>query len=321
MSYHEKYLKYKTKYLNFKNDIFINSIDDYDLIGIGEFNHGMQNIWDYRFNLLKQVMKNTNKNITIFNEMSVWQAENIMNDTIYDHDNDKFIKYKNIKLEIESQKTTSEPAWGELWQYCNHSLESKIFLEIIKFIRKNKKRISIIGIDNDTLARDHDMYKIIIKNLNLNNINFLWAHNFHIDDRKLDDKNYAYTKDKFPNLKHTCGHYLKQKLKDKYCIILSQAAEGEIRFNGVCIGESCETRIWTMKYFYKEFDYLPNKKYILKNVPYKLYDNFNDNLIEFSNSYNADGFNGGYIIKIKKPKYNYVLFFNKINKLVSYKEY
>ena len=46
-------------------------------------------------------------------------------------------------------------------------MESEIFLKIIKYIRKNKDRITIIGIDNDTIDRDYDMYKIIIKNYNI----------------------------------------------------------------------------------------------------------------------------------------------------------
>jgi erythromycin esterase-like protein len=33
------------------------------LIGIGEFSHGIQESWEFRFNLLKYAMKNSNKNI------------------------------------------------------------------------------------------------------------------------------------------------------------------------------------------------------------------------------------------------------------------
>jgi len=46
-------------------------------------------------------------------------------------------------------------------------------LKIIKYIRKHKHRITIIGIDNDKLDRDYDMYKIIMKNYKPSNINFL----------------------------------------------------------------------------------------------------------------------------------------------------
>lgn len=53
-----------------------------------------------------------------------------------------------------------------------HSCESTILLKIIRYIRKNKNRITLIAVDNDKIDRDVDMYKIIIKNLNENNINF-----------------------------------------------------------------------------------------------------------------------------------------------------
>ena len=56
---------------------------NYNLIGIGEFSHGIMESWVFRFNLLKYAMKNSNKNIIIFNEMSIWQADNIMNNTIW----------------------------------------------------------------------------------------------------------------------------------------------------------------------------------------------------------------------------------------------
>jgi hypothetical protein len=33
------------------------------LIGIGEFSHGIKESWEFRFNLLKYAMKNSNKKI------------------------------------------------------------------------------------------------------------------------------------------------------------------------------------------------------------------------------------------------------------------
>jgi len=51
-----------------------------------------------RFDLLKYAMKNSNKNIIIFNEMSIWQADNIMNNTIWSIKDNKYIKHKGIKL-------------------------------------------------------------------------------------------------------------------------------------------------------------------------------------------------------------------------------
>ena len=81
------------------NIIFNNLIKKYTIIGIGEFSHGILESWKFRFDFLKYVLKNTNKKIVIFNEMSIWQAENIMNNTIWSEKDKKFIKFKGIKYE------------------------------------------------------------------------------------------------------------------------------------------------------------------------------------------------------------------------------
>ncbi len=295
-------------------------MNKYYLIGIGEFSHCIQESWEFRLELLKYVMKNTNKHITVFIELSIWQAENIMNNTYYDIKIDKFIKYNGIKIEKQVHPNIEGSAWGKLWQYSMHSSESKIFLQIIKYIRKNRNRINLIGVDNETLARDYDMYKIIIKNLNRNNINFFWAHNAHIDNRKLSWDNYKWTKNKFPKLKYHCGYYLKKKLGNKYCIILSNAYEGTNRFNSYCIGDGCAKRIWTIRYFYKNFIYKINKKYIDKNKKYQLLDEYDDKFIEFSNSYYKKNKNG-YQSIIKSDTWNYVLFWNKVHPLEPYYNY
>lgn len=149
----------------------MNNLINYNLIGIGKFSHGIIESWRFRFDLLKYAMKNSNKNIIIFNEMSIWQAYNITNNTIWSIKDNKYVNYKEIKLEepIENNNYIG----GKLWQYINHAMESNIFVEIIKYIRKHKDRIKIIGIDNDTIDRDYDMYKIIMKNYKSSNINFL----------------------------------------------------------------------------------------------------------------------------------------------------
>jgi hypothetical protein len=146
---------------------------NYTLIGIGEFSHGIQESWEFRFNLLKYSIKTTNKKIIIFNEMSIWQADNIMNNTIWSIKDNKYIKYNGIKIEEPIQNNNY--VGGKLWQYISHTMESELFLKIIKYIRKNKDRITIIGIDNYTIDRDYDMYKIIMKNYKSSNINFLWV--------------------------------------------------------------------------------------------------------------------------------------------------
>lgn len=39
----------------------MNDLLNYNLIGIGEFSHGIMESWEFRFNLLKYAIKNTNK--------------------------------------------------------------------------------------------------------------------------------------------------------------------------------------------------------------------------------------------------------------------
>lgn len=290
----------------------------YKLIGIGEFSHGIQESWKFRFGLLKYIIDHTDKNIVIFNEMSKWQAENIMNHTIWSNDNDKFIKYEGIKIEKTVNNGSDKPSWGKLWQYVGHAMESNIFLEIIKYIRENKDRITIIGIDNDELDRDYDMYQTIIKNLNDDSINFFWAHNHHVDSLEYHDYNMEYIENK--SHKWYCGYYLKQKLKDKYCIILTQAYEGTNRFNGYCSGKKCEKRTWKLKYFYKKFIYNPNKKYVDAKKQVQLLTKFSNNMINFSNSFFKENELGNCSFD-NSNQWNYVIFWNKVHKLEPFDNY
>jgi len=291
----------------------MNKLLQYKLIGIGEFSHGIQESWEFRFNLLKYAVKYTNKKIFIFNEMSIWQAENIMNDTIFSRELTKFITYNKIKIETPVEGNKNDGVWGKIWQYVGHASESKIFLQIIKYIRKNRDRIILIGIDNDKLDRDYDMYKIIMKNYNPNNINFLWGHNHHVGNYPLSNDTYKYIKNK--NHKWYCGYYLKKKLKDNYCIILSQAYEGENRFNGYCIGNNCEIRKWQLKYIYKKFRYTKNKKYVDTSKKYQLLTEFNEKLISFSNSYYNKNKYGVQEYTNNDKNWNYILFWNKVTRL------
>jgi len=288
-------------------------IIEYKLIGIGEFSHGIEESWKFRLNILKYAMKNTNKKINIFSEHSIWMAENIMNDTIYSREKNKFVKYNGIKKEEKIEGgVDGKTVYGHLWQYMAHSLESKIFIEIMKYIRKNRDRIRFIGTDNDKMDRDYDAYKIIMKNYNSNNINFYWAHNHHVDDMEYPMDNMRYIENK--RHKWFCGHYLKRRLKEKYCIILSQAYEGENRFNGYCEGKDCERRTWQLKYIYKKFRYMELKKYVDKSKEYQLLENFKEKLIGFSNSYYKGRKNGVQSYDNNKS-YNYILFWNRVNRL------
>jgi hypothetical protein len=288
----------------------MNNLLNYNLIGIGEFSHGIQESWEFRFNLLKYAMKNTNKKIIIFNEMSVWQSDNIMNNTIWSIKDNKYIKYEGIKIEEPIQNDNY--VGGKLWQYSGHAMESDLFIKIIKYIRKNKDRITIIGIDTDKLDRDYDMYKIIMKNYDENNINFLWASNHHVADLPLTNDNLKYIKNK--NHKWFLGHYLKKKFKDNYCIVLSQAYKGTNRFNGYCIGENCEKRTFQLNYFTKKFKYDKNKKYVNMNKKYMLLTDYKEPLITFSNSY-YKGNKYGVQDYMNTNIFNYILFWNDVNAL------
>jgi len=157
------------------------------------------------------------------------------------------------------------------------------------------------------------MYKIIMKNYKPTNINFLWTHNSHISNSSLSDDNLNYIKNK--NHKWFCGHYIKKKLKDDYCIILSQAYEGENRFNGYCIGDVCKKRTWQLNHIYKKFKYAKNKKYVNENKKYQLLTEYDEPLIAFSNSYYKDNKYGVSSYDDIKT-FNYILFWNRVNKLV-----
>jgi len=244
--------------------------------------------------------------------MSKWQSDNIMNNTIWDYNLNKYIKYDKIKYENYIDLGINIPSYGILNQYCNHTTESIIFLKIIKYIRKHIDRIIIIGIDNDKMDRDYYMYKMIMINLDNNNINFFWAHNCHISTNLLQKYNLKYIKNK--NHKYFCGYYLKNKLKNQYCIILSTSYKGINRFNSYCNNNLCEKRIWNLKYFYHKFKHNENKKYINENKKYQLLTNYNEQLINFSNSYfNENKY--GYSSIENNDDWTYILFYNEVNYL------
>lgn len=304
MSYHEEYSENKRKYLELRSQTGGNpniEFSKYDLIGIGDFSHGSYNIWKFRFDLLKKAVKSLNKKgskIMIFIEDTEWHTDNIMSD-------------KKIKIEKPKMFDNKYPG-GKLWRYSYHTYESDIYLKIIKYIRENKKIIELVGVDSEELARDIPMFNKITEKINSNNINFFWASNHHVSTNKYDISTRKWIKESHPDHKHYCGYYLRKKLGNKYCIILSQAKRGVIRFNSVCIGKACDDRIWTLDYIYKKFNYDKIKKYKTG-----LIKNFTDKFIDFSNSYWIDRENsleGGIITSFKD--YDYVLLFENSKKLV-----
>jgi len=155
--------------------IMIHNYNNYELIGIGDFSHGNQNIWNCRFNLLKYFIKNTNKKIIIFNGDTKEHCENIMNTK-------KRLSY------YKSYGVVNNYGYGPLDKYCYRVYDSPIYLKIIKYIRKNKHRIIIIGVDGDNINRDKQMANNILKIINKKHINLFFAHNDHINNQKITEK-------------------------------------------------------------------------------------------------------------------------------------
>ncbi len=264
----------------------IPNYEHYNLIGIGDFSHGDNNIWIYRLNLLKYLIKNTNKKISIFNEDNEEHSRNIMNIS------KRLRYYKSYGL----YKTFG---FGPLSKYCNRVYDSPIYLKFIKYIRKNKSRINIIGIDPNVIKREKQMARNILKNINKKHINLFFAHNTHINNQKITEKHHT----KWHNEKYRCGYYLKQKLKDKYCIILSTGYKGTIRFDCKCSNEYCDNRTSYKKPIFKSFEI---KEY--KNIESGLYDKFDKRIA----TYTACDFPNNQPFMIKTKNFNYVLFFKNV---------
>ena len=157
------------------------------------------------------------------------------------------------------------------------------------------------------------MYKNIMNNYDSKNINFFWGHNHHINSQMYHDFNLEYIKNK--SHKYYCGYYLKKKLKDDYCIILSQAYSGENRFNGYCDSTNCLNRTWNLNYFYKKFRYPNLKKYVNNDKKYQLLEEFNEPQITFSNSYFKGNKFGSMTLDNIGKTWNYILFWNSVTKL------
>ena len=143
------------------------------------------------------------------------------------------------------------------------------------------------------------MAKNILKNINKKHINLFFAHNAHINNQKITEKFHT----KWHNEKYRCGYYLKQKLRDKYCIILSTGYKGKIRFDCKCDDEYCTNRILYEKPIFKSFEI---KEY--KNIENGLYDKFDKQIA----TYTACDFPNNKPIMVNTNKYNYILFFRNI---------
>ncbi len=310
--------KTKKKNVSNNNTFEINKkilalLDTHQLVGIGDFTHGCTDIPIFIKQLLDFIIKNTNKQIKLFTENSAWRCENIM---------------KHSKL-IYKKPLLWNNKWpsGKLTLYAGYGAESPECLELIKFIRKHRNRITIIGADPDIIDRDEAMAKTILDGLLPKNegYNIWYAANHHVDTDKYEEMNQKW----LPNpeiQRYFAGYHLCNKLGNEYCIILSQAYKGIVRYSGVCIGDDCEYRISNLDYIWKDFIIPDYKKYANKKTNISFYDKkeFNvDKLAIFNAPYHAGlkkiepiGLSGGFYSRNTK-NWNYILFFNEIHKLES----
>lgn len=228
---------YNTNKMNF---------DRYKLIGIGDFSHGINEIWTYRLHILDQIIK-AGRTPKIFMEDISYGPKNIMDD--------KKISVKINKYEYRESFT--------MMRYTGFRIhDSPIYLKFIKTIKKHN--IEIIGVDSGDKYREKKMADNIIdciENDSKTKDNSLYTylffgHNFHIDDRHIHFSSVY---------KYTTGHYLKKKYANEYCIMLTCGLGGSIRFDGV---RGTVSRIPVQKRYTINKNYLIN---IMKMMPSKKY--------------------------------------------------
>jgi len=188
--------------MNVQVNYIIHNIQNHLLTGIGDFTHGINEIWNLRLLVLKYLIKYTNKKIIIFHEDFQNLVDNIYNDEKIIVNN---IEYYRDKFLLD--------------RYTMRVYSSYTYLKLIKFIRKHKDRIIMYGIDSEGNKRDIKMYKFISKNIKKTNYNLFFAHNFHVDTRTPSWHG-----------SNTTGYFLKKKFKDQYKIILSCGFKGTIRY-------------------------------------------------------------------------------------------
>lgn len=294
---YRKYTKYKRKYLQLKNSRLFEKIDfsQKSLIGVGDFSHGDNNIWEFRLELLKYIMSKSNQKIVIYIEDIEEHTDNIMHD-------------KDLIIENEYGVAKGKFPYGPIERYAYRSWDSPIYLKIIKYIRKNKSRITIIGVDSSEQARDKLLAKNILKKLDNKSINFFWGANAHIDARKITE---TYELKWVPEEKYRAGYYLKKKLKDKYCIILSAGYEGTIRFSSVCNNLDCDERTFPIVPIFENIKHEQYKKYKTNNE-FDIYKQgeFGYDIIEYTDAKFPNEY-----FDINTNMWDYIIFFSKINKL------
>ena len=259
--------------------------------------------------LLDYLLKHTNKKIHLFTENSHWRGENIMKDS----------KLRYAKPIMWNGKYP----FGKLGYYIGYGGESPEILDLVKFIRKNRDRITIYGADPDIIDRDEAMSKTILANLLPEGINIWFAANHHVDTDKYEEMSQKLV----PNpekIRYFAGYYLRKALGKQYCIVLSQAYQGTVRYNGICIGDDCYDRIANLDYIYRDFTITEFRKYVVDKKKIQLLDRKDfvvDEMPFFNATYHCGikrlkciGDSGGLYGKNTK-KWNYMLFWNKVGKL------
>lgn len=273
-------------------------INDYSLIGIGEFSYGFQEIWEFRYNLLKKIIRTTNKKIMLFMDVTKKQQQNI-NRLAYVDEDDKLEKGEDLQFIERKFKNKFHEPIGMLGLYVPYVSESHIVYKILKYIKSHRDRIQVVGIKN---IPTKDVCNEIKKLLNTTtHINLLFAHNNIVDDRI--KKNYV-----------SCGHYLKKIYGKKYCIILSQASQGELRFDSFYLGHHSDTHVWEHTHFYKFFMF-KSKKYNKLDNNYKLCKRYCKKLIEFGNGY-YENTKYGHNEILSSHTWDFMLFWNVATKLI-----
>jgi hypothetical protein len=233
-------------------------MENYTLIGFGDFSHGDNEYWKYAIGMLRTAKKVG----VVFVEDSLEHTENIMSDS---------------QLQIgKGYESRDNVSWGPLWRYCIKTWDSPIYLEFIQYIRANK--IKIVGVDNQTLVRDEEMANRIIAQHDPNRTNFFFGASGHIANRDITEK-YETQGGLYPAPR--AGKLLKQHFGKKYFIILTAARIGQIRFSSVCIGANCEER-----QFGAGFTYLDIKHRIAKGKVLKCRKS--TKLVEYSDAYFSD---------------------------------
>lgn len=294
-------------------------INKYDLVAIGEFSYGFDEIWEFRYKFLKKLIRSSTKTITIYCEIYDWQAKNFMQKNYFVGENEDC---NNTMFSGAYRKNKFTQPHGILHNFVPYLIESRCYHKILKYMIKHHHRIRLIGLtpDKEKLPKitdqekDEHMFDIIKKTLNSLHVNILWAHNRYIDNRK----------SVHDNSKWSLGHLLRQKYKTKYCIVLSQAYEGELRWCGFYLGHKSKTHIWEKRPFYKTFNFRAHKEWrhwnTMPGVHYHIFDNFGSEFVEFGDGYYEDHVHGYYEIA-RSREWDYVIFWNYVTPLQQISSY